>query len=139
MGEDLVSMLRSVPLFQGLGKREVRRIAEAGKELTFKGSEPVTHEGLKGTDFFLILEGKAEVRVGDETIRVLEAGDYFGELSVITGAKRTATVRAVDRLRVLRLVSDAFATLLKEHGPIAYQVLQVAAQRLQEARKSPTS
>lgn len=121
------------PLLQGIGKREVAKLHDDATEVVFAEGETITRSGMIGSDVFLVLRGAAEVRRDGEAIARLESGDFFGELSVLTGAPRSADVVATDRLVALRLSADTFRETLERHGKIAYRVLETATRRLHGA------
>jgi len=93
-------------------------------------------EGEPGGRFYLILEGKAEVTVGGESRAELGAGEYFGEISLIDGEPRSATVTAASELRVLSLASFTFAPLLVEHPTITRKILLEMCARLRGAEEA---
>jgi CRP/FNR family transcriptional regulator, cyclic AMP receptor protein len=137
--DPVVAKLGSVPLFAELSKRELKALAGKGREVEVRPGTTIVFEGMQGSDFYVILTGTAEVTVDGKPVVTLGPGDYFGELSAITGAPRSATVTAAERLFALRLQTDDLRAFLEEHGQAAYRVLVVALRRLQRAQASPTS
>lgn len=133
MPNDRVEKLRSVPLFHGLSRRQVSQIVKLGRELEFLAGEPIVEVGLRARDFYLILSGRAKLRVPGRRIRSLGPGDYFGEISVLDGGPRTATVTAETRLWALRLDRSKFVPLLDRHGSIARKILVEMCARLRSA------
>jgi CRP/FNR family cyclic AMP-dependent transcriptional regulator len=128
-----VEMLRSVPLFQGLSRRQVAQIMKLGRELEFSPGEPIVEEGLKAMDFYLIMKGNAKLRLPGRRTKMLGPGDYFGEISVLDGGPRTATITAERRVWALRLDRSKFIPLLDRHGSIARKILVEMCARLREA------
>jgi CRP/FNR family transcriptional regulator, cyclic AMP receptor protein len=128
-----VEMLRSVPLFQGLSRRQVAQIAKLGREVEFLPGETIVEAGLKAMDFYLILTGRAKLQVPGRRTRILGPGDYFGEISVLDGGPRTATVTADNRVWTLRLGRSKFIPLLDQHGSIARKILVEMCGRLRAA------
>ena len=92
MSDDRLEQLRSVPLFAGLKDRELKDILGRTREVEHTGGE-IVEEGPKGVGFHLILEGSAAVLQHGQVRRTLGPGDYFGEISMIDGKPRSATVR----------------------------------------------
>jgi CRP/FNR family cyclic AMP-dependent transcriptional regulator len=131
-----VEALGSVDLFEDLSKRELFVIHELAKELRFPAGRAVAKEGTSGGRFFLILEGKATVSVGGKTIGTLGPGDYFGELSLIDGQPRSATVVADSPLRALTLTAVDFRPLLLEQPRIARKIMTELVRRLRDADAS---
>src|SRR5437762_14232776 len=95
MAEAPIELLEQIPLFEGLPRGELGRIARSFKERRFSAGDTVTAEGAGGVGFFVIGEGTAKVEVHGEERGRLGAGDYFGELALIDDqARRTATIVA---------------------------------------------
>ena len=128
-------ILRALPLFEGLSERQLRMIAAQGQELQFGPGDPIVAEGTKAIDFYVLLQGAAKVTVGGRTRRRVGPGDYFGEVSVLDGGPRTATVTAEDPVTVFRLDRKAFISVLRRNPEIAIKILAVAARRLREVEK----
>jgi protein phosphatase len=128
-----VDLLRRVPLFQDLSRRETRRIVESGRELEFPAGRMIVQEGALASDFYLLLSGRATVSRRMRRIRSLEPGDFFGEISVLDGGPRSATVMAETRLLVFRLDRPSFLRVLNSEGTIGRKLLQTMAERLRTA------
>jgi CRP/FNR family transcriptional regulator, cyclic AMP receptor protein len=126
-----VELLRRVPLFSGLEKRDLEMIAQSLKERTFRPGETVATEGERGVGFFVIQDGEARVSVGGEERRRLGAGDYFGEIALIAETDRTATVTAEGELRCLGMTFWDFRPLVESNGKIAWKLLQSLAKQMQ--------
>ena len=127
--------LRALPLFEGLSERQLRMIAAQGQELEFGPGDTIVAEGTKAIDFYVLLQGAAKVTVGGRTRRRLGPGDYFGEVSVLDGGPRTATVTAEEPVVVFRLERKAFVSVLRRNPEIAIKILAVVARRLREVEK----
>jgi CRP/FNR family cyclic AMP-dependent transcriptional regulator len=126
-----VDLLQRVPIFQGLDRRELERIATSMKPRTFRAGDTVTSEGQGGVGFFVIEDGQAKVTVGGENRRTLGAGDYFGEVALLTDSPRTATITAETDLRCYGMTSWDFKPLVETHGSIAWKLLQAMAKNYQ--------
>src|SRR5579872_7098420 len=92
--DDVIPTLEKSPLFAGLSRDEVRHIAEQFDESTYLAGHGVLTEGLSGPDFFIILDGEADVIVDGNTVHHYHPGDFFGEVAALDGQERTATVKA---------------------------------------------
>jgi CRP-like cAMP-binding protein len=136
--ESAVELLGGVDLFQGLSKKELRAIAAMAKEMQFDEGQRVVTEGEEGGRFHLILDGKAKVTVGGRTKNALGPGDYFGEISLIDGGPRSATVTAETPLRTLALAEWNFRPLLKEMPTIAPKLLVEMCRRLRASDRQLT-
>jgi CRP-like cAMP-binding protein len=126
-----VELLQRVPIFEGLDRRELERIAGSMKQRTFRAGDSVTTEGQGGVGFFVIEDGSAKVTVGGEDRRTLGPGDYFGEVALLTDSPRTATIKADTELRCYGMTSWDFKPLVETHGSIAWKLLQAMAKNYQ--------
>jgi CRP/FNR family cyclic AMP-dependent transcriptional regulator len=131
-----VDALAAVPLFSGLSKRDLRRLAGSMRERTFNEGKDVLAEGEGGIAFFVIVEGEARVSIGGRDVRTLRAGDHFGEIALITGHVRTATVTAATDLRCLGMTAWAFKPWVRDHPDVAWSLLETLARRVQDASAS---
>src|SRR5919198_2236188 len=104
-----IEPLEQVPLFQGLSRAELGRIAKSFKERRFDAGHTVAAEGAGGVGFFVIGEGTANVDVHGEQRGQLGPGDYFGEIALIDDqARRTATITAASDLTCYGLTAWEF-------------------------------
>jgi CRP/FNR family transcriptional regulator, cyclic AMP receptor protein len=124
--------LEQVPLLSELTQRDRQRLAKTMKERTFPPGREVVVEGRNGVGFFIIADGNAAVSIGDRVIKVLGPGDYFGEMALLHGGERSATVTADTELRCLTITSWGFKAFVQEHPQVAWGLLQSLAQRMQE-------
>jgi CRP-like cAMP-binding protein len=128
-------LLKQVPLFSDLEKRDLENVARTMKERTFRAGETVTAEGSSGVGFFVIGEGSAEVTAGGTQVRELGPGDHFGEIALISGSDRTATITAKTDLRCYGLTSWEFRPLVESNGQIAWKLLQSLGKMLGEQQR----
>jgi CRP-like cAMP-binding protein len=133
-----VDMLGKVDLFEGLPKKALRQIAATGKEMAFREAVDVCKEGDTDARFYLILDGTATVTIRGRELNQLEPGDYFGEISIIDGEPRSATVTAVSPLRTLSMTSWNFRSIVKENPDIALRIMRNLARRVRAAQGAPT-
>lgn len=131
-------VLGSVPLFSGVPKRHVRRVAGLAREARFQPGTAIVRQGAPGNDFFVIVDGEASVLRGSTMPPIpIGPGAYFGEMSLIDGSERSATVVADTEMLCLRLSRTPFLKLLKGEPELAISMLQEFAgriRRLQEER-----
>jgi len=130
---DVVQSLKGVPLFAGVGDKELKRLANVMRESRFNEGEAITTEGRSGIGFFLIEEGNASVSLHGEIIRTLGPGDHFGEIALIDEGPRSATVTASTDLRCRGMAAWEFRAFVQEHPEVAWPLLQTLASRLREA------
>jgi CRP/FNR family transcriptional regulator, cyclic AMP receptor protein len=131
-----VELLQKIPLFAGLGSKELERLSTSFKERTFESGSTVATEGEEGAGFFVIETGEAVVKVADEERARLGPGDYFGDVALIDMGSRTATIVADSELHCYGLVLWDFRPLVESDARIAWPLLQAMAKRLREAEAS---
>ena len=125
-----LDLLKQVPLFGDLSKRELESLASIADELDLPEGRELTREGERGSEFIVIAEGSADVRRRGRTINKLSSGDFLGEIALVTGTPRTATVKTTTPSRVLVLTAPSFRKLLRESPPLQLKVLDALAKRL---------
>jgi CRP/FNR family transcriptional regulator, cyclic AMP receptor protein len=135
---EAITMLAEVPIFSGLTKKELTAIANATKEVDHRQGAILAREGDTGVGFFLILDGVAEVKVGGHHVRDMSRGDFFGEISLLEGGPRTATVIAATEMRLLALTQWVFKRLVEQNPNIASKMLKIMAQRLRTSARHLT-
>lgn len=132
---DVAAALVEVPIFSACSRRELSIIARASKEVSHKEGTVIAREGEKGIGLFLILEGTCTVTIGGRTKANLGPGDFFGEIALLDGGPRTATVTAVTPVRLIGITGWVFRGLLMEHPSIALKTLEAVAGRLRSVSK----
>jgi CRP/FNR family cyclic AMP-dependent transcriptional regulator len=126
--------LRAIPLFADLSKRDLKRLAGSMHEKSFASGEEVVREGDGGIGFFVILGGQARVTKQGEDRGMLSAGDYFGEMALIDGDDRSATIVAEGDLRCTAMTSWHFRPLVRDHPDIAWALLTALVKRVRAER-----
>jgi CRP/FNR family cyclic AMP-dependent transcriptional regulator len=125
-----VDLIKKVPLFEECSRRELEQVASAADEIDLNEGKELMREGDRGREFFVILEGTADVTQGGEKINSLGPGDFFGEIALLREVPRTATVRAVQDLRLFALERDDFIAAVTGHAPSREAADSVVAARL---------
>jgi CRP-like cAMP-binding protein len=133
---ELVDLLADVTLFSKCSKGELKTVARHAETVRLEPGVELTRQGADGDAFYVILDGTAEVQVDGEVVNELGAGDWFGELALLDGEPRTATVTSIHDLEVAVLGVRMFRTLLREFPDLAAQLLAGMAGALREARGS---
>lgn len=128
----LIDRLSQIELFSELNGKEIKRVASFMTTVTPKAGRDLTVQGAVGREFMIIAEGEASVRRNGRLIATLGPGDFFGELAVVAGVPRTATVTAETDLVVEVLNRREFSSLLDESPAIARKILVGAVKRLYE-------
>ncbi len=122
--------LAQVPLFEGLSKKQLRRISSLMTRIDRPAGQILTTEGQRGYEFFIVLEGEVEVRQGDRVIATRRPGDYVGEIALLDKRPRTATVVATTPVSVEVLSRREFVSLLAEVPQLSEQIMATMARRL---------
>ena len=125
-----VEQLRKIPLFDHCSKRELAGLAALVDELELPEGQTLAREGERGKEFLVLADGIADVASGGEVVNRLGPGDFFGEISLVTGEPRTATVTTRSPSRLLIFSAPAFRSLLHDAPGIRSRVLAAAALRL---------
>jgi len=131
LGKDgKVELIKKVPLFSKLSKKELEQVAHIADELDLPNGKLMAEEGDRGREFFVLLEGEADVTKGDKSINTMHAGDFFGEIALVTQMPRTASVRATTDVRVLVVTERDFSALLKHSPEVGRGVAEALAERV---------
>jgi CRP-like cAMP-binding protein len=125
-----VELIKRVPLFSSCSRSELGEIAQIADEIDLPEGKELTKQGAAGREFFVLLEGDADVTKEGKTINTLGAGDFFGEISLVEDTPRTATVTATSPVRTLVITDRAFRRLLEEQPEIQRKVLVALAERV---------
>jgi CRP/FNR family cyclic AMP-dependent transcriptional regulator len=125
-----LDLIASVPLFQHCSKHDLQQIASAADEIDLPAGKLLTREGDRGREFFVLVDGTAEVRKDGELIRTLGPGDFLGEIALISREPRTATVTTTSDVQALVITDQAFASLLDHMPSVEKAVLEALADRL---------
>ena len=123
-------ILRKVPLFSGLDDRELEEIASTMRERRFAAGDTVTEEGAGGAGFFIVESGEAEVTVGGDARGSIGPNDYFGEIALLTGSDRTATLTAKTDMLCWGMTPWDFRPLVESNSTIAWKLLTAMAEKL---------
>ncbi len=125
-----VDLIARVPLFGGLSKRELGQVASIADEIDLPADKLLIREGEHGREFFVLLEGEAEVARKGKKLATRRAGEFFGEIALVSNLPRIATVTTRKPVRALVIRDVEFRALLRKEPAIAVKVLQAVADRL---------
>ena len=123
-------MLKKVPLFSGLDNRELGQIAASMRERRVSAGDVFLEQGAGGAGFFVVEEGEADVTVDGNAVGSVGPGDYFGEIALLTGSDRTATVTARTDMLCYGMTPWDFKPLVESNSAIAWKLLTAMAQKL---------
>ena len=125
-----VELIRKAPLFAHLSKRELEQIAQLADEIDLREGKEMTRQGSRGREFFVLLHGDADVKKDGRKINTLGAGDFFGEIALVSDTPRTATVTATSPVRALVITDRSFKRLMQDMPQIQAKVLAALAERV---------
>jgi CRP-like cAMP-binding protein len=125
-----IELLKRVPLFERCSQRELGQIATLADELDLPSARDLTREGASGFEFIILVEGEADVVRGVRVVNQLGPGDFVGEIALVSGKPRTATVKTRGPARVLVLTASGFRTLMHDVPSIKDKVLAAVTARI---------
>jgi len=128
--------LERVRLFEGLSKRQLKKIHDASTEVRYMEGASIVKVNQPGDTFYVILEGQAKVTRGGRTINRLVPGDYFGEISLLDGGKRSASVVSETPMVMLEVKQRAFLKFLREDPTVAMKLMETLARRVRTIERS---
>jgi CRP-like cAMP-binding protein len=138
MGRGWADVLAEIPLFAGLSKRHLNKIAALAKTRRYARFSPIVRAGDRADNFYVILDGEALVKLPNKRGVRLKAGEAFGEMALLDGTPRTATVEAQTEVLAMLLGRSAFLKTLEAEPKIALAIMRTLAERLRKANLSPT-
>jgi CRP/FNR family cyclic AMP-dependent transcriptional regulator len=133
-----VDALRRAPLFEGLSRKELVQLARMSDDLEVPPGKVLCKEGEVGRQFFVIIDGKAEVTRKGKRVATRGDGDFFGEIALLEQTPRMATVTAKTPLRLFVLTRKDFRHLVDENPSVERKVLRALARRVVELSRDPT-
>ena len=129
-----IAALESIPFFAGLERDELEGILGVGRPVSFETGEVIVERGDVGDAMYVVVGGVAQVEVGGR-FHDLKPGDFFGEMAVIAGRKRMATVRAAEHVDALRISAEDFRAFILERPAVALTMLRSLVERLREVQE----
>ena len=132
------AFLRQVSLFTGLSDDDLREMESVVRERSFRKNEVIFHAHEAGSALFVIKRGRVKISMDDRSgkeviLRILEAGDFFGEMSLLDGQPRSATVSSLEPCLALILSRDQFLRFITRHPEVVMKMLTTLSQRLRKA------
>jgi len=125
-------VLKTVPLFGGLSKRSLTELAKIADEIDLAEGKVLIREDEPGRQFFILLDGGADVRRKGRKLNALKAGDFFGEISLVTERPTTATVTLTEPSTALVISRPSFRRMLLAQPAVQLQVLEALADRVMD-------
>jgi CRP/FNR family cyclic AMP-dependent transcriptional regulator len=128
--DEKIELLRSVALFTGMGDRELERVAELADVIDLPADRLLMTQGERGAEMFVVVTGSARVERDGSSLGERGPGTVLGEIALLDGGPRTATVTLSQPSRLLVLARREFQALIEEFPAVRLQVLEAAARRL---------
>ena len=123
-------MLREVPLLRWCSRRDLQEVAALAEERTVETGVPLIREENPGREFYVVIDGRVEVRRRKRKVAEIGPGGFFGEIALLTDAPRNATVVTTEPTHLLVLRSNQFQALLRSNAPMAVRIMQALVQRI---------
>jgi CRP-like cAMP-binding protein len=133
-----LELLKRVPLFKGLGRRDLEEISRLGDEVDVREGRTLTSQGELGHEFFVIISGAARVEKDGVRVRTLNDGDFLGEIALLDGRPRSATVTVESPTRLFVLAHREFESLMDRFPSIQRSVLLALAERVRQTEPETT-
>ena len=133
-----IESLRALELFSGCSDKLLRKLSRLGTEVHAKARQVLAREGDVGREFYVIVEGSASVEHDDQQIATLQRGDFFGEMALIDGKPRAATVVAGTPMTLFVFDPREFFSLLDDFPPVSRKILSTIAGRIRDAQDHHT-
>src|SRR5256714_10378181 len=138
---DRIQFLKTVPFFDQLSNRQLKRVSDIVFERTYETDELIFEEGQPGAALFLILDGKIAIEIYRETsttrLAVLESGAFFGEMALLDDTPRSATARALEQTRTLALYRNDLNALVDRDAKTACQIYRSLLRMIGDRLRSP--
>ena len=125
-----IELIKRVPLFSHCSKKELGLVAQIADEIDLAEGKTLMREGDRGREFFVLVEGSADVRRRNRKVNTLGSGDFFGEIALVSQQPRTATVTTSSPVRALVVTEQSFRSLLDRAPDVQRKVLQALADRV---------
>jgi CRP/FNR family cyclic AMP-dependent transcriptional regulator len=132
----VLPMLENVPLFATLNDKQLKSVGGASSKRTFSSGEMIARQGESGICFYLILDGRVEVRRGSRMLSKLGRGQFFGEMALFDKEPRSADVVAVEDTTCLILTSWNFKSFVKVNPEVSFNLIKELVRRLRETDRS---
>lgn len=133
-----VALLRSIPLFQRLGKRELERLAQVADEVDVPSDRVLMREGERGAEMFVIASGRVRVDRKGERVDELGPGDWLGEMAIVSEGERTATATTTEPAHVFVLTHSDVHAVMDDMPTVRTAILECVADRIRKLEGQTT-
>lgn len=134
VSKQVLESLAAQPVFARCSTKELEAVARIGTEILVEPGYLLTREGRRGYEFFVIVEGEATCTIDGTEVATLEQGDFFGEMALLDGGARSATVTALTSMKVIVIDSREFSGMIGDAPAAARRIMSKLAERLRAAQ-----
>ncbi len=134
--DHMIDLIKAVPIFSACTPQELKQIAASGKEVEFEAGRVICDEGKTGVGLHIVTTGEVKVLVGGRTRRRLGPGAFFGEIALLDGGPRTASIVAATPVNTFAITTWNFRSVLKSHPSMPLKMLEEVCRRLRENERS---
>lgn len=128
--DEKLELLKRIQLFSQLNRRELLRLGELADEVDLPSGRVLMREGERGQEAFIIVSGSAEIEREGRVFARRSSGEILGEIALVDGGPRTATVRLIEDSRLIVLGRTQFHALMDEYPEVRLRILETLAQRV---------
>ena len=128
--DEKLDLLHAIPLFSAFGRKDLERLGSLADEVDVPAERCLMAQGDRGSEMFVVVSGQLRVERDGQRLNTLGPGDFFGEIALLDGGPRTATVTADEPSRLLVLTHREFHSMMDEFPEVAADVLNALAHRI---------
>jgi CRP/FNR family cyclic AMP-dependent transcriptional regulator len=134
--KQLMNVLGAVPLFEGLSKRQLKKVADLAEVAVFMAGAKLVEQGVVGDSFYIVLTGQAKVVANGRTVNHLLPGDHFGEISLLDGEPRSASVVSETQMTLVVITQKQFFAMLAKDPEVSICILEGLARAVRRMDRS---
>jgi CRP/FNR family transcriptional regulator, cyclic AMP receptor protein len=134
--KQLMTVLGAVPLLEGLSKKQLKKVADLAEVAAFMAGAKLVEQGVIGDSFYVVLTGQAKVVANGRTVNHLLPGDYFGEISLLDGEPRTASVISETEMTLVLITQKQFFAMLAKDPDVSICLLEGLARAVRRIDRS---
>jgi len=128
--DEKLDLLHRIPLFSGIDRHGLERLGQLSDEVDVPAGKELMRQGESGTDMMVLVTGSVAIVRDGARVNTLGAGDFFGEIALVDGGPRTATVTTEEPSRLLVITRRDFRAMMEEFPEVETQVLSALAHRI---------
>ena len=134
--KQLMTVLGAVPLFEGLSKKQLKKVADLAEVAAFMAGAKIVEQGVIGDRFYIVLTGQAKVVANGRTVNHLLPGDHFGEISLLDGGPRSASVVSETEMTLVLITQKQFFAMLAKDSEVSLCLMAGLARAVRRMDRS---